>query len=284
MGKTLLQRRFFAFLFVVSFSALFGFFLLPRFFAHRERKLISPLVLTQKAAEEERPRAEGGVAKFWPFSKILGLSDTSVPEEGSARSPSLSKTSLVRDYLNRAVDNLGQVLGVENQGVSPETAVSGSSPTPTLTPTPTAAPVITSPASSTPTAAAALVPTSSPTPTLSSATSTPTPLATEQKAVKTTADNVGQTLVEKDFLSLYGLMGEDFKSTYSEKDFLESTGQGQSITETTLFTTPEIFGSADDWGKVSMRAHFANGTSRDYMLILHKEGGEWKLFGTEEVS
>lgn len=254
MGRLLQGKRFITLVSLLGFSTATVLFLGGKLFKSEEKRLISPLVST----EESLPKSETSLAErvsnpFLPFKKLLGFKDSSKASANPTLSKEESKTSLVRDYLSKAADSLGQVLGIESETSAP-------SPAPTATPAPT--------------------PTSSPTLT---PTSTISPLTDSQKEVKATAESAGQTLVSKNYSGLYDLMGEDFKSTYSEQEFLESIGQGQDVTTTEIIGDPEIFGSNNDWGKVKLRINSSDGTSADYVLITHKEEGLWKIFGTEEA-
>lgn len=224
--------------------------------------LAAYLYFSRPAAEPISPTREtaikkGGNSGFHPFGLLLGLSD------------------------NKPVD--GEVLGVETS-LTPEPSrketvglldrflsTFSDSPRASLTPGPTLSPFVTTPATATPT------------PTLTS-TPTPTSLSAGQQAVNTQANNVGASLTTKNYLSLYNLMGVEFKSNYSYDDFVNSLGQSGAVIGFVVQSTPRLFGTVNDWAEVRVQLTQSTGVVKTYNEVFHLESGVWRLYGTEEVN
>lgn len=94
---------------------------------------------------------------------------------------------------------------------------------------------------------------------------------------------VSETL-ESSASALYQLTGEDFQTTFSQEDFEAAVAaSGIAIEAVKIVTEPRIFGQNGEWAEAVLELKVSDGTSQQFRVIFRKEGGLWRIFGTEEL-
>lgn len=76
---------------------------------------------------------------------------------------------------------------------------------------------------------------------------------------------------------LYAYVTDDVKDFFDLEDFKKGIFDAKLEVLST-----EILNQNDEWAKVKMRLK-SNGSEQDFMVILKKEDGAWKLFATEAI-
>ncbi len=83
---------------------------------------------------------------------------------------------------------------------------------------------------------------------------------------------------------VFELTGEDFKDTFSKEEFEAAVAEsGIEIEQVTVVGAPRIFGVDGEWAEAVLELAISDGTGQKFRVIFRKEGGLWKIFGTEEL-
>lgn len=102
----------------------------------------------------------------------------------------------------------------------------------------------------------------------------------ERKA-KETMFGLAEALKKDEPSSVYDFLGADLKGIFNQDDFLQSLASFPEIVQVEIIEGPKVFGK---WSEFVVGVILENGFGRNYFVVFHFEDGEWKLFGTEEVS
>lgn len=82
--------------------------------------------------------------------------------------------------------------------------------------------------------------------------------------------------------TFYDQMSAEFKALFSAEDFAAVWEGGATITNIE-FLAPVVQTLGGGWHEQPAKITFSDSTSANYNLIFHLEGGEWKLYATEEI-
>lgn len=97
------------------------------------------------------------------------------------------------------------------------------------------------------------------------------------------ADEIGEAL-ESSASALYQLTGQDFQDTFSKEDFEAAVvASGIEITQVKVVEAPRIFGAEGEWAETVLEIKVSDGSTQSFRVILRKEEGLWRIFGTEEL-
>lgn len=100
---------------------------------------------------------------------------------------------------------------------------------------------------------------------------------TVEGAIEIIKQTLEQSSASQIAADLYSFMTEEEKEMFSFEDFKKS------ISETDFeVLNAEIIGEGDEFAKVKMRLKSSD-QEKDFLVVLKKENGVWKLFGTEEM-
>jgi len=84
--------------------------------------------------------------------------------------------------------------------------------------------------------------------------------------------------------ALYELTGGDFQTTFSQEEFEAAVVAAKiEIEQVTVVEEPRIFGVDGEWAEAVLEITVSDGTSQKFRVIFRKEGGLWRIFGTEEL-
>jgi len=90
--------------------------------------------------------------------------------------------------------------------------------------------------------------------------------------------------LEASAAALYQLTGQDLQTTFSKEDFEAAVAaSGIKIESARVIEDPRIFGVNGEWAEAILELTVAGGTSQKFRVIFKKEGGLWRIFGTEEL-
>lgn len=83
-------------------------------------------------------------------------------------------------------------------------------------------------------------------------------------------------------LSLFPRFTSDIRKNYGEASFEESLEESDTkIISAEQISSPTLL--SDDWAEFVVRLHLQEGESVDFRVILKKEAGLWRIFGTQEI-
>lgn len=267
MGKSVLARINPVLLVFVLAAGSGVFYSLTR--KSEDRGIVSPIVFGTIVEGKESNK------DFNFFGRLLG------------KTFSLEKIPVVGKVLGERIVRL-------NPGEFKSSEPNRPSPTPTSTPTLNVADAV---SDANPTATPTLTPTPSPSPTPAPSgnsdgtlpTPTPTPVPGQSDVI-----NASETIVDwlvsndnKKFSYIYTLMGSEFKSVFSESDFVDSLSSAPDVAAGALAGAPNLYGgNPPEWGEQVVSLTLTDGSVKKFLLILHRENEnsfwKWKLYGTEE--
>lgn len=93
-------------------------------------------------------------------------------------------------------------------------------------------------------------------------------------------ERLAKILGDNDPLSLYDLFGEDLRDAFSLEEVKEKVGEGLKIVQVEILSGPKVSGP---WMEAVFRLKLEEGRKEKHLAVFHLEGGEWKLFATEEI-
>lgn len=98
------------------------------------------------------------------------------------------------------------------------------------------------------------------------------------------AQEIGEVL-EASASALYQLTGGDFQNTFSKADFEAAIkASGIEVERVAVVEEPRIFGVRGEWAELVLDLTLSDGSTGRFRVILQKENGLWRIFGTEEIA
>lgn len=91
-------------------------------------------------------------------------------------------------------------------------------------------------------------------------------------------DKIAAALVHQPS-EIFSLLSLDLQQTFSQSSFDQELDQkGISIVSTEVISEVEYIG--DEWAEFTLRLILEDESRQEFLVVLFKEGGEWRIFGT----
>ncbi len=80
------------------------------------------------------------------------------------------------------------------------------------------------------------------------------------------------------------LLSSELTQNFSQEEFAQAINEAtETFGEIASFNFPNEFTMQGDWAKAELEITTTISQQLKYLVIFHKEGNSWKIFGTEEV-
>lgn len=99
-------------------------------------------------------------------------------------------------------------------------------------------------------------------------------------SAKSTMQEVEAAIEAKDGQKLYDLLSSEMKAIFTVDSVTTAFAQADGLT----ITLVEELRLNSEWAKQDVEAVDAAGQTSRFRVVLHLEGGRWKLYGTEKIS
>lgn len=91
-----------------------------------------------------------------------------------------------------------------------------------------------------------------------------------------------QKVLEENPADLYFLLSGDLSKTFSKTDFEKALQEaGVEVGDVEVLSGPTITDGAHEWAEAEVKIFLKDKTSQNFLIVFHKEGEEWRIFGTK---
>lgn len=105
------------------------------------------------------------------------------------------------------------------------------------------------------------------------------PESSEEREIAETINQIGQALQSKDSQALHDLLSQEIKATFSEDSVEMAMRETSGLA---LRSEGEIV-VKDNFAEQRVVGTDLNGQEQEFLVVLKKEDGSWKLYGTTSI-
>ena len=100
-------------------------------------------------------------------------------------------------------------------------------------------------------------------------------------------EDILQTIIkvlQEDIDGLYGYFSEEITDNFSKDDFTNGLQDAAAEIEgAEIVSELTIIDEAGDWAEAKIRIFLKDSATLDFLIIFHKENGDWRIFATENL-
>lgn len=100
-------------------------------------------------------------------------------------------------------------------------------------------------------------------------------------------EDILQTIIkvlEQGDEELYDYFSEEITDNFSKEDFVNGLQDAAvDIRGAEIISELTVINDAGDWAEAKIRILLEDSATLDFLVILHKENGDWRIFGTESL-